>query len=176
LENTAKFIPNLSVLQQGHGMMQVDKALEYLRACKDEQAEVVHFVVCVEKRSGKPRGIYLRQMEHTLTRQTFSINVDPNFRREDHSSEEMQRRKIEFEMHFDLESTEDWVSVPDHFMLMNNGRSFKIMVHVVATADDASRIAVTMRTVVDSSSSGRDKLAAACMATWSNQNNRGGLD
>jgi tripeptidyl-peptidase-2 len=42
--------------------------------------------------------------------------------------EETQRRRVEFEMLLNLKSTVPWVQCPDHFMLMHNGRSFKIEV------------------------------------------------
>ena len=42
--------------------------------------------------------------------------------------EKNQRSKIDFEMQFKITSTASWVSVPEHFMLMNNGRSFKVSV------------------------------------------------
>jgi tripeptidyl-peptidase-2 len=107
-------------------MIQVDAAFEYLQSLKDEDTEDIYFDVHVENRSGSPRGIYLRQPDEANLRQSFSIGVDPKFRREDTISQEMQRRRIEFEMHFRIESTASWVTVPKHFMLMNNGRSFKI--------------------------------------------------
>lgn len=43
LQNTAKKMDSLSNLQQGHGMIQVDKAWEYLLANKDDPYEDVRF-------------------------------------------------------------------------------------------------------------------------------------
>jgi tripeptidyl-peptidase-2 len=83
--------------------------------------------VRVENRSDNPRGVYLRQPEETATRQTFSVGVDPLFRKDDVESE-TQRQKIDFEMHFRLEATASWVNPPEFFMLMHNGRSFKVEV------------------------------------------------
>jgi tripeptidyl-peptidase-2 len=71
--------------------------------------------------------VYLRQPEETATRQTFSVSVDPLFRKDDVESE-TQRQKIDFEMHLRLEVTESWVNAPEYFMLMHNGRSFKVEV------------------------------------------------
>ena len=125
LVNTAKTLPNLMVPEQGHGMIQVDKAFEYLKEFATEETEDVFLAVSVDNRGGS-RGVYLRSMEDSSTRQTFSICVDPQFRRQDIISEEAQRRQIDFEKQFSLSSTADWVVAPDHFMLMNGGRSFKI--------------------------------------------------
>jgi tripeptidyl-peptidase-2 len=126
LQNSAKRLPNLSTLQQGWGMIQVDRAFDYLQANKDDDTEDIYFDVRVANRSGSPRGIYLRQADESATRQNFAIHVDPKFRPEDDISTDSQRRKIDFEMHFQIEASEPWVTVPDHFMLMNNGRTFKI--------------------------------------------------
>jgi tripeptidyl-peptidase II len=83
--------------------------------------------VYIENRSGNPRGVYLRQADESSVRQTYAVHVDPCFRKDD-VAPEMQRRRIEFEMEFDLTSTESWVNAPEHFMLMHNGRTFKIEV------------------------------------------------
>jgi tripeptidyl-peptidase-2 len=129
VENSAKFMPNLNCLQQGWGMVQVDKAFEHLVATKGYESEDIHFQVYLEGRSGSPRGVYLRQPEESATKQTFSVRVNPKFRRTDTLDDETQKTRINFEMKFALESTQpSWVSVPNHFMIMNNGRSFKISI------------------------------------------------
>jgi tripeptidyl-peptidase-2 len=134
LENTAKPMANISCLQQGWGMIQVDKAFEHLKACKDYESEDVHFEVTVDSLTGSPRGIYLRQADEASVKQTFAIKINPNFRRVDDNDDdkikgESQRSQINFEMQFSVTSTEkSWVSAPNHFFLMNNGRSFNISV------------------------------------------------
>lgn len=84
----------------------------------------VHFDVSV----GSGRGVYLRQPDESSVRQTCSVTVDPCFRTNDDVAPETQRQRIEFEMEFDLKSTASWVKSPEHFMLMHNGRTFKIEV------------------------------------------------
>lgn len=129
LENSAKSMPNLSCLQQGWGMVQVDKAFEHLKSVKDFESEDIYFEVYLDDKAGNPRGIYLRQAEESATAQTFAVRVNPKFRRNDNLDNETQTSRIRFEMKFALESSEpSWVSVPSHFMLMNNGRAFKISV------------------------------------------------
>jgi tripeptidyl-peptidase-2 len=130
IENTCKVMPNLTCLQQGWGMIQVDKALEYLQTHKDIVTEDVRFEVHIDGRAGNPRGIYMRQAEEVSVRQSFGIRVNPKFQRQGAATlqDETQKTKIDFEIQVALESTADWVSTPDHFMLMNNGRAFKIYV------------------------------------------------
>ncbi len=47
------------------------------------------------------------------------------FETEDDVDIETQMKRVEFEMKFKMEASEDWVTVSDYFMLMHNGRSFK---------------------------------------------------
>ncbi|KAL3924971.1 MAG: hypothetical protein SGILL_000709 [Bacillariaceae sp.] len=146
IENTAKRMISLSPLQTGYGMVQVCDAFEYLKSTKEETREDVHFEVYVE-RTGSPRGIYLRQPEESSISQTFSVRVNPKFKREYNLDDAAQRSRIDFEMQFELFCNAAWVRVPDTFMLMNNGRSFKVDVdpmalpHGVHTAEIFARIA-----------------------------------
>jgi tripeptidyl-peptidase-2 len=128
IENTTQVIPQLSSLQQGWGMVQVDGAFEHLKHTREFTSEDVHFEVYVENLSGNPRGIYLRQPEESAAKRAYSIRVNPKFRRVNNIDTEAQRSRINFEMQFQLSSTASWISVPEHFMLMNNGRTFKISV------------------------------------------------
>jgi len=57
-----------------------------------------------------------------------TILKSPQFRKEKETSENIQKRKIEFEMAFDVTCNVPWIKVPRNFVLMNNGRSFKIEV------------------------------------------------
>jgi tripeptidyl-peptidase-2 len=49
LQNTARKMDDLTNLQQGHGMIQVDKAWEYLLAHKDDPYENVRHLCCLWK-------------------------------------------------------------------------------------------------------------------------------
>lgn len=147
IESTAKIMPGLTRMQQGHGMIQVEDAYLYLTATKDDMFEDISFEVYVDNRPGNPRGIYLRQPEESKTRQSFSVRVNPHFKRMYEMDEASQTQQIDFEMQFNLSSTESWVTVPSHFLLMNNGRSFNIDIdpvnlpHGVHTASIVGKIA-----------------------------------
>jgi tripeptidyl-peptidase-2 len=75
LMNTALALPKLSSVQQGAGMIQVDKALDYLVKFKDDPTEDINFAVSISDRLGEPRGVYLRQADETAKRHTYSIFV-----------------------------------------------------------------------------------------------------
>lgn len=79
-------------------------------------------------RPGAPRGVYLRHAKEVVARQTFSVEVDPVFGTKTDVDVETQMKRCEFEMKFQLKATEDFVDVPEFFMLMHNGRSFNVEV------------------------------------------------
>ena len=87
----------------------------------------LHFDVAIDNRVGRPRGVYLRQPDETVVKQTLSVNVKPEFRKYD-VDDETQKKKIDLELRFRLEATASWVTAPDVFVLMHNGRSFKMEV------------------------------------------------
>lgn len=75
LENTARVLPKLSTLQQGFGIIQVDKAFEYLKKFKDVSSDDIYFSVKIENRAESPRGVYLREADECSVRQSYSIAV-----------------------------------------------------------------------------------------------------
>jgi tripeptidyl-peptidase-2 len=110
-------------------MVQVAKAFDHLVATKDFPSEDIHFQVSFEGRPAPSRGIYLRQPQESTRRLTFTINVKPIFRNTDQLDETAQSERINFEMKFAVTSTAPtWLFTPDHFMLMNNGRNFRVAV------------------------------------------------
>ena len=60
-------------------------------------------------------------------KQTLLVHVKPNLRKYD-TGDATQKKKINMELRFRLEATAPWVTTPDVFELMHNGRSFKIQV------------------------------------------------
>lgn len=125
--NTAKKMEHLGDLVQGHGMVQVEKALQYLVAFKNQPSEDIRFDVHVENRPKKPRGVYLRQPSEVQSRQSCSIFVKPNFH--DDVNLKTQQDRVNFEMFVSLQASDpSWVFTPDHLVLLQCGRSFTIEV------------------------------------------------
>ena len=136
LQNTSCHLPGLLSVQQGSGMIQVPAAMAYLEKFARAKAEDMFFTTSIDNRENA-RGIYLRDPVDSVTKNSFVVRIDPIFPRQDVATEAMQRQKIEFEMGFALQVTTNaninaytksaaWVSVPDHFILMNQGRTFKV--------------------------------------------------
>ncbi|ESO86457.1 hypothetical protein LOTGIDRAFT_129137 [Lottia gigantea] len=122
LENTGKHVEGVEVFALGHGMLQVEKAYEYL--CKHARCneDYLEFIVHC---NGSKKGIYIREpglqgrpIENTVT-------VEPKFM-EDKAE---QKEKIDLCLQLRLICSESWVHCPQHLELMNTARSFSISVN-----------------------------------------------
>ncbi|XP_010449151.1 PREDICTED: tripeptidyl-peptidase 2 [Camelina sativa] len=128
LENTSTPVGDLpeDKLTTGQGLMQVDKAYEYLKKFQD--CPCVNYQIKVNL-SGKTippsRGIYLR--EGTACRQSteWTVQVDPKF----HEGASNLKELVPFEECLELHTTDEGVvRVPDYLLLTHNGRSFNVVV------------------------------------------------
>ncbi|XP_048746966.2 tripeptidyl-peptidase 2-like [Ostrea edulis] len=121
LINTAAPVPNIEVLALGHGLVQVEKAYDFLTNFAKEQEVKVEFkVTCAD---GK-RGIYLREPHHFRKPYETKLAIAPNFFEEHVEPEE----KINFCIQFSLTCDVPWVQHPSHLELMNVERLFSVMV------------------------------------------------
>ncbi|MEE2941959.1 MAG: S8 family serine peptidase [Verrucomicrobiota bacterium] len=120
--NTAKQIPNVERFAQGRGVLQVDKAFEYLETNKVAKDHNLRFVVSNRSQGG--RGIYLREAYNTDRAVASTIVVTPTFHEEADNAE-----KVAFEMRINLECSDSWVDHPKHVVLMHGGRNFSVETH-----------------------------------------------
>ncbi|CAL9008689.1 unnamed protein product [Prunus brigantina] len=128
LENTSVPIGSLpeDKLSTGVGLMQVDKALEYLRQTRD--VPCVWYQIKINQ-SSKPtptsRGIYLREASALKQSTEWTVLVEPKFHEGASNLEEL----VPFEECIELHSSEKAVvRAPDYLLLTHNGRSFNIVV------------------------------------------------
>ncbi|KAL0687850.1 hypothetical protein Bca4012_087527 [Brassica carinata] len=127
LENTSTPVGDLpeDKLSTGQGLMQVDKAYEYLKQFKDYPCVFYQIKVNLSgKTNPTSRGIYLR--EPTASRQSteWTVQVEPKF----HEGASNLKELVPFEECLELHSTnEGIVRVPDYLLLTHNGRSFKLV-------------------------------------------------
>jgi tripeptidyl-peptidase II len=126
IENTALPTKGSSIVQEGWGMIQVNKAFEYLQQYKDDIYEDIYYNVKIVNKHNTPRGIYLRHNTETNVKQTISVSIEPQFRRETTISNELQQLKINYEKQFTLSCNESWVTIPQYICLMNSPRDFTI--------------------------------------------------
>ena len=122
LENTAAPVPGIEIFTQGRGLLQIDKAYEYMKTYAGQADRDVRFDVRVPSRDGG-RGIYLREPFETERADVYRVNVDPIF-----PDDADNRAKVDFEVRVRLESTARWVSCADYLMLMHGGRRLDVEV------------------------------------------------
>lgn len=122
VENTARPIANSDVFAHGHGLIQTDRAYEYLQANRGESAEHLRFAVDLPSLDGA-RGIYLREPQETEQLLEADMRVRPMWHEDAAASE-----KADFQMRVVLECSTSWVDAPEYILLASEGRSFKIEV------------------------------------------------
>ncbi|XAR53659.1 Tripeptidyl-peptidase II [Bertholletia excelsa] len=128
LENTCTPIGGLpeDKLSTGQGLMQVDKAHEYIQK--------LHGLPCVRYQikiiqSGKStptsRGIYLREASTYQQSTEWTVEVEPKFHEDASNLEQL----VPFEECIELRSTgKACVKAPEYLLLTHNGRSFNVVV------------------------------------------------
>ncbi|CAI0546836.1 unnamed protein product [Linum tenue] len=128
LENTAEPVGQslADKLTTGQGLMQVDKAYEYI--CLSPGIPSVWYDVKVNQ-SGKStpvsRGVYLREAAACQQSTEWAVLVEPKFHEGVSNLEEL----APFEECIQLHSTDKAVvKPPEYLLLTNNGRSFNIVV------------------------------------------------
>ncbi|KAF7287504.1 hypothetical protein GWI33_001464 [Rhynchophorus ferrugineus] len=120
LENTANFIEGVEIPAQGAGLIQVEKAFDYLVLYNDIQERDIRFQI--QCSSSNAKGIYLRTKINT-NKHTFKVSVDPHFLNEDEVS---AQTKINFNMKFVLTCDGNFVQFPKHLDLSNFARTFAV--------------------------------------------------
>ncbi|XP_057988709.1 tripeptidyl-peptidase 2 isoform X2 [Hevea brasiliensis] len=135
LENTSVPIGELLAdkLTTGQGLMQVDKAHEYIRQSKNIPS--VFYEIKVNQ-SGKStptsRGIYLREASACQLPTEWTVQVEPKFHEGASNLEEL----VPFEECIELHSTEkSVVMAPEYLLLTHNGRSFNIVIDPTKLSD-----------------------------------------
>ncbi|KAK3447198.1 hypothetical protein EUGRSUZ_A02778 [Eucalyptus grandis] len=128
LENTCLPIGSLpeDKLTTGQGLMQVDKAYEYIKL--SQNIPCVWYQVKISQ-SGKStptsRGIYLREASYCTRSTEWTVQIEPNFHEDANNLEDL----VPFEECIELHSTDKAVvRAPEYLLLTHNGRSFNIVV------------------------------------------------
>ncbi|KAL5005334.1 hypothetical protein ScPMuIL_018790 [Solemya velum] len=121
LENTAKKIDGVEMFSQGHGLIQVERAYEFLMRYQDQKGNHVKFsVTCTANK----RGIYLREPYRLQKPSEIAVTIEPCHL----ESRTGQEEKISFDMYFCLVCDEPWVKAPSHLQVMNTSRTFNVNV------------------------------------------------
>ncbi|RDD39583.1 Tripeptidyl-peptidase 2 [Trichoplax sp. H2] len=122
VENTASSITGEDHFSMGYGLLQVDKAFEYIRNSVDKLNNNVHFEITCGSSYDK-RGIYLREPQETSSISYLPVRVRPCYK-----SKLDLKLKANLEYRISLVPTATWIDAPKYFMLNNSARSFDIKV------------------------------------------------
>ncbi|KAK8511926.1 hypothetical protein V6N12_074615 [Hibiscus sabdariffa] len=135
LENTSIPIGGLpeDKLTTGQGLMQVDKAYEYIQKSRDFPCVCYQIKI---SQSGKStptsRGIYLREATACQHSTEWAVQVEPKFHEDASKLEEL----VTFEECIELHSSDNAVlRVPEYLLLTHNGRTFNIVVDSTTLSD-----------------------------------------
>ena len=122
LENTARPLHSSEVFAHGRGLIQVDKAFDYLKENVMANGELLRFEVDLPRRNDS-RGIYLREPHETDRLVETRVRIQPKW----HDDAD-NREQVDFQMRVGLESTAEWVHAPGHVLLVSGGKQFEVEV------------------------------------------------
>ncbi len=122
LENTAVPVPGVEPFALGAGLIQVDRAYDYLTRFADVTDEDLRFTVRVPARDNA-RGIYLREPFEVDRPLDARVMIVPEF----HPDAD-NRAKVEFGLRCRIETTASWIEAAEHLLLMHGGRRLDIRV------------------------------------------------
>jgi len=122
IENTCVEIEGVSELTAGRGLMQTDRAFDYIVENRGLTDEDVRFDVRVQTR-GNARGIYLREPYEVAEPADERITVNPVF-----PEDAPNRAKVDYELRVRLEATEPWIECAEYLMVQQGGRRLDVRV------------------------------------------------
>jgi len=126
MENTALYNDRIDHFSQGHGLLQVEKAFDYLTQYYTEPESYVKFIVScgIQGCNQLGKGIHIRNaIENKAI--DCNVTVEPVFLNDGDVDAE---KKINFQMSLCLTTDVSWVSVPKYLEQMYMIRTFNVKV------------------------------------------------
>lgn len=120
LKNTAVFIEAADRFAQGAGLIQVDRAYEFLKSNAKANSEKFDFQVRLP-RLHNARGIYLRELQETNRKLSTRVEVAAVFPKEIPDSE-----KFGFDLRLEFVAQAEWVTTGQFMLLTHGANSFDI--------------------------------------------------
>eukprot|EP01122_Echinamoeba_exundans_P008069 TRINITY_DN2601_c1_g4_i1.p1 TRINITY_DN2601_c1_g4~~TRINITY_DN2601_c1_g4_i1.p1 ORF type:complete len:1306 (-),score=238.67 TRINITY_DN2601_c1_g4_i1:694-4611(-) len=123
IENTARPVDGQDKLTHGAGVIQVTDSFEWLSSHGRHFKPYLRLEAAVTAHNAhKARGIYLRESDQSQHAIEETIEIRPIF----HDVLSTNDDKLAFEMRITISTdAPSWISVPSHFVLLNENRTFK---------------------------------------------------
>ncbi len=110
LENSARLLPGIDTLTQGHGLVQIGRAHDWMTDGTLSVAERLEYRI--EIGAERERGIYLREPDQQKEPLVTRVNIKPRFR--EHAPKD---ELVDFEVPLTLQASALWIHVGDHLLL-----------------------------------------------------------
>lgn len=121
VENTAEHLSGVDEFAQGAGLIQIDKAWDWIEQGEYNVAERLAYLVEVGRE--RTRGILLRESEQTSRLLETDVIVTPQFR-----EDQPKAGQVKFEIPITLETTADWIDASETLLMTAAGERFELQV------------------------------------------------
>jgi tripeptidyl-peptidase-2 len=119
--NTAQLMSNMDAFTQGYGLLNVLGAYDHAVKYRDYRGHDVSYEIRTSC-GHEARGIYIREPWQMAVEKEVTVSVRPVFPENTENIE-----KINYKVLFVLDCEAAWIKLPRHFALMNEERSFKVL-------------------------------------------------
>ena len=122
LENTAVPLAGLTPLEQGRGMIRIDKAYDWLKNNLPLSQSDLRFEARVSSRNNA-RGIYLREPFEINRTHSLTVTLSPRFHRDADKADQ-----INFEQRLQFQCEADWIQHAGQVLLVNSSTRINVKV------------------------------------------------
>ncbi len=122
IQNTAISVKQADVFGAGPGLLQIDKAWDYLAAHADSYAHQLNYKLRIPALNDA-RGIYLREAYQTKEATAFRVYVSAKLK-----EKATIKQRLAVSETFVLKTTADWVKCGDLLHLTHGGNRFEVLV------------------------------------------------
>ncbi|OQR76824.1 tripeptidyl-peptidase 2-like [Tropilaelaps mercedesae] len=129
LENSSLKFASYDPFTHGQGLVQVERAWEWLQAAKSEKENLLRFEI---KAGQTMRGVYLREPSETSTPQIKAIRIQPVFLDEKQVAHDL---KTSYDQNFTFACDASWVNTPSMLNMMYQERTLLIKVDPSSLAE-----------------------------------------
>ncbi|MCA8988563.1 MAG: tripeptidyl peptidase II, partial [Planctomycetaceae bacterium] len=126
VQNTAKPIPDAEVFAAGPGLIQIDRAWDYLQQRKGRYGDLINYDIRFPSLNNA-RGVYLRDPQQSKQAQSLRAYVTPDF-----PDDTPIETRLQVNLVCKMSTTADWVKTGDLLHLHHGGNRFDVEIDPTA--------------------------------------------